>query len=126
MIQLGKYIIGITICLLLTTAISCTHIATMNKSSPKFPELKKGNLISIVFIDLTQLKCVFLEKTENDLLVRITENGEHIQRLVDINSVLRIDKLKRKPPAIMTIAVVLVILSLVVWLGNNVGFIPGS
>ena len=100
--------------------MSCTHIATMNKSTPKFPELKKGNLISIVFIDLTQIKCVFLEKTENDLLVRITENGEHMQRLLDINSVLRIDKLKRKPPAIMSIAVVLVILSLVFWLGNNV------
>ena len=120
MIQLGKYIIGITICLLLTTAISCTHIATMNKSSPKFPELKKGNLISIVFIDLTQIKCVFLEKMENKLLVRITENGEHIQRLVDINSVLRIDKLKRKPPPMMTIAVGLVFLSLIVWAGQNI------
>lgn len=110
------------ICSIITSDVNCSYIKFIDSiATPKIPELVKGDSITILFVNNTRLNCVFLSRDDNVFLVRYSENGEHLQKSVNLESILKIKKFKKRPNMIMTIAVGLAVLSVVVWGGYNWG-----
>ena len=103
------------ICITITPAINCSHskLRELN-TAQEIPQLNKGDRISIILKDQTQIKCVFLEKHNGEILIGIPENGQQMERSVDIESISKIEKLKRPPNKIMLLAVGLAALSLLI------------
>lgn len=110
------------ICIPITPAINCSisNLRALN-TRQKIPELNKGDRISIILKDQTQIKCVFLEKQNGEILISVPENGQQIDRSVDIESISKIERLKRPPNKIMLLAVGLAAFSLYLWASYNVG-----
>ena len=104
------------ICIAITPTINCSinNLRELN-TRQQIPELNKGDRISIILKDQTQIKCVFLEKQNGEILIGIPENGQQIVRSFDIESISQIERLKRPPNKIMLLAVGLAALSLYLW-----------
>ena len=118
-----KYIYTILIfCIIITSNVNCSYIKFIDSiATPKIPELTKGDSITILFVDQTRLDCFFFSRDDKVILVSYSENNESIQKSVNLESILKIKKLKKRPNMIMTIAVGLAALSLFVWAGYNWG-----
>ena len=110
------------ICIPLTPAINCSinNLRELN-TRQKIPELNKGDRISIMLKDQTKIKCVFLEKQNGAILIGIPENGQQIERSIDIEFISKIERSKRPPNKIMLLMVGLAVLSLYLWASYNVG-----
>ena len=108
-------------CIPITPAINCSisNLRELN-TRQRIPELNKGDRISIILKDQTQIKCIFLEKQNGAILIGIPENGQQLVRSIEIESISKIERLKRPPNKIMLLAVGLAALSLLIWAGYYV------
>jgi len=114
---------------ILITNISCSYGRfSSSQVVDRVLKLKKGDLVSIILTDNTQINGVFLKQEKGEIAIAQIENGIIKQRLIKINSISKIRKLcesaSKQPNVLVEIGLFLVILGLILFMGLNSAFFP--
>lgn len=104
------------ICIVIAPALNCSFSKHRElNTQQKIPEFKKGDIITIILQDKTQMECTFIEQLNGKIVVGFAENGKPVERSLEIETIDTIKKLNRPPNKIMLVAVGLAALSLFIW-----------